>query len=542
MKQGDDWKDPSSCEKGDNCQFCHTRTEQQFHPEIYKSTKCHDMLQNGYCPRGPFCAFAHVHTEIRVLEDADLNNLPRGVQVLSPSNSSNANAQDTAMDQRMLSRSAPGAGRPQLPTDLHFSTTLTQEMSRTGTWNVNSPVSAAIPSPTPPLTGDSQQSGLFKSPVGENVDLFQLPTNTFPPCPSPISKPNWLSSSVGKCETPPRSSIIGQSDFQSKSVGGFGFTGSPFSWGAGGSAMGAHLLDRSSVDSSPKSANRLRTFNIGAKHFYPTDETVDSVVGNALDDFQDNVQSSIERSHSASFGKLWPEPIGTGRTDNSSLFTMSAPVNIPQDFDVHGLNRNQMPTPSPPGTHNHSLFGSSFDALGGRGSYAGSLPSIGRPPSSSGFSGKEVYTGSVSVNENNMVMELDRMQKKCKQWEVSWNQAKAACDAWKREATEANERAKIAQEADRKGMEENAKLQTELQKASEEIAALVTDVQSQGNATISPNKCVFLHRAQKSTILKQISVTDLKDLRGKLKNDLDSVDQVLWESYGIQCEEGWIKK
>jgi len=69
VKQGDDWKDPSCCEKGDGCQFCHTRTEQQFHPEIYKSTKCHDMSQSGYCPRGAFCAFAHVEQEIRVCDD-----------------------------------------------------------------------------------------------------------------------------------------------------------------------------------------------------------------------------------------------------------------------------------------------------------------------------------------------------------------------------------------------------------------------------------------------------------------------------------------
>lgn len=59
-KVGDDWQDPAKCEKGDNCCMCHTRTEQQFHPDIYKSTKCHDMQQTGYCPRGPFCAFAHV--------------------------------------------------------------------------------------------------------------------------------------------------------------------------------------------------------------------------------------------------------------------------------------------------------------------------------------------------------------------------------------------------------------------------------------------------------------------------------------------------
>ncbi|XP_009893634.1 PREDICTED: putative E3 ubiquitin-protein ligase UNKL, partial [Charadrius vociferus] len=60
VKHADEWGEPSRCESGDSCQYCHSRTEQQFHPEIYKSTKCNDMRQTGYCPRGPFCAFAHV--------------------------------------------------------------------------------------------------------------------------------------------------------------------------------------------------------------------------------------------------------------------------------------------------------------------------------------------------------------------------------------------------------------------------------------------------------------------------------------------------
>uniref|UniRef100_A0A8B9CUZ1 Unk like zinc finger n=1 Tax=Anser brachyrhynchus TaxID=132585 RepID=A0A8B9CUZ1_9AVES len=61
VKHADEWGEPSRCESGDSCQYCHSRTEQQFHPEIYKSTKCNDMRQTGYCPRGPFCAFAHNH-------------------------------------------------------------------------------------------------------------------------------------------------------------------------------------------------------------------------------------------------------------------------------------------------------------------------------------------------------------------------------------------------------------------------------------------------------------------------------------------------
>merc|ERR550532_1580768 len=46
-------------------------TEQQFHPEIYKSTKCNDIQNTSYCPRGAFCAFAHQEQE-------SLENGPEG--------------------------------------------------------------------------------------------------------------------------------------------------------------------------------------------------------------------------------------------------------------------------------------------------------------------------------------------------------------------------------------------------------------------------------------------------------------------------------
>ena len=35
VKHGDEWGDPVQCENGDNCGYCHTRTEQQFHPEVF---------------------------------------------------------------------------------------------------------------------------------------------------------------------------------------------------------------------------------------------------------------------------------------------------------------------------------------------------------------------------------------------------------------------------------------------------------------------------------------------------------------------------
>ena len=38
VKHSDEWGDPAACENGDSCGYCHTRTEQQFHPEVCVST------------------------------------------------------------------------------------------------------------------------------------------------------------------------------------------------------------------------------------------------------------------------------------------------------------------------------------------------------------------------------------------------------------------------------------------------------------------------------------------------------------------------
>ncbi|XP_076998382.1 putative E3 ubiquitin-protein ligase UNKL isoform X1 [Tamandua tetradactyla] len=85
VKHGDEWGEPSKCERGDGCQYCHSRTEQQFHPEIYKSTKCNDMRQTGYCPRGPFCAFAHIEKSFGVSGDWASRDLRPASSPVGPS-------------------------------------------------------------------------------------------------------------------------------------------------------------------------------------------------------------------------------------------------------------------------------------------------------------------------------------------------------------------------------------------------------------------------------------------------------------------------
>jgi len=76
VKSNDEWGDPSVCEHQDSCGYCHTRTEQQFHPEIYKSTRCKDMQQYLFCPRGPFCAFAHDDDEAQIVYDISDTQYP----------------------------------------------------------------------------------------------------------------------------------------------------------------------------------------------------------------------------------------------------------------------------------------------------------------------------------------------------------------------------------------------------------------------------------------------------------------------------------
>ncbi|XP_008579532.1 PREDICTED: putative E3 ubiquitin-protein ligase UNKL isoform X2 [Galeopterus variegatus] len=100
VKHGDEWGEPSRCSGGDGCQYCHSRTEQQFHPEIYKSTKCNDMRQTGYCPRGPFCAFAHVEKSLGMVNDWGCRDL----------NSTNSTAANSGQPGNAKRRDSPAEG------------------------------------------------------------------------------------------------------------------------------------------------------------------------------------------------------------------------------------------------------------------------------------------------------------------------------------------------------------------------------------------------------------------------------------------------
>lgn len=92
-KPHNEWGDAENCAAGDDCQYCHSRTEQQFHPEVYKSTTCNDMLEYGFCPRGFFCAFCHHDSERYAMRDKYVEGTLEGAirnGVTTPINLNNA--------------------------------------------------------------------------------------------------------------------------------------------------------------------------------------------------------------------------------------------------------------------------------------------------------------------------------------------------------------------------------------------------------------------------------------------------------------------
>ena len=51
VKPDEEWGELSACEAADNCGSSHTRTEQQFHPEVMPliSSSCIVALAVGFC-------------------------------------------------------------------------------------------------------------------------------------------------------------------------------------------------------------------------------------------------------------------------------------------------------------------------------------------------------------------------------------------------------------------------------------------------------------------------------------------------------------
>ncbi|KAK5855871.1 hypothetical protein PBY51_007509 [Eleginops maclovinus] len=372
VKHGDEWGEPSKCDSGDSCQYCHSRTEQQFHPEIYKSTKCNDMRQTGYCPRGPFCAFAHVER--------------------MPSTEETMSSLLTVMQSSSQSQ-------------------LSSQYSECPTSEWNSGGSA---------TSSNGQVGSMKNKGQMDQKMMDQEKQT----------QNSVFSAVNPLATSFTSSIT--------------------------SSLA------SSIGSDSSSPTTLSTMNAKATPFYPGSNTVESVIGSALDlNFCDINVASLDKE--------------LEEQDNSMGFARqrmlggSAPVNIPGSLArSSSFNSSSSLSTSPLSSLSQSLSQSLLAATISQHNHPSNMLSkqehglLGTPTSSSqnslGLNGGassiwDFVSGSFSPSPSpvfssltssgssadlaRLFRDLDEAKRKIKQWEEAWHQVKQACEACQKDALEA---------------------------------------------------------------------------------------------------------
>ncbi|XP_034394807.1 putative E3 ubiquitin-protein ligase UNKL isoform X2 [Cyclopterus lumpus] len=458
VKHGDEWGEPSKCDSGDGCPYCHSRTEQQFHPEIYKSTKCNDMRQTGYCPRGPFCAFAHVE------------RIPSTEETMSS-----------------LLTVIQSSSQAQLGS---------QQYSECAVSEWNSGGNSA--------TSSNGQVGSMKNKGQVDHKLTDQEKQT----------QNTVFSAVNPLASSFTSSIT--------------------------SSLA------SSVGSESSSPTTLSTMNAKATPFYPGSNTVESVIGSALDlNFSDINVASLEK-------ELEEQDDSVGLASQRVL-AGSAPVNIPGSLArSSSFNSSSSLSTSPLSSLSQSLSQSLLSATLSQQNHSSNMLAkqehglLGTPTSSSqnslGLNGGassiwDFVSGSFSPSPSpvfsslasatssadlaRLFRDLDEAKRKIKQWEEAWHQVKQACEACQKDAHEAKERAKTSeaerQLADQKWEETERKLK-----------ALQGDFDVLCRTPGTP-----LLRSYRE--LDKLPLSKLHSIQSQLRNDLDLIEGVIYQLQSKKC-------
>ncbi|XP_077482307.1 RING finger protein unkempt homolog isoform X2 [Stigmatopora argus] len=470
VKLSEEWGDPSKCECAEACQYCHTRTEQQFHPEIYKSTKCNDMQQCGSCPRGPFCAFAHVE---RAFASDESFSCPRSPPLRPPDP---ASAEEPAEE-----RSGRRRGPAQLAEPL------------------------SLPEPVYPWAGEGghgRAPGFEREDQANKQRSFSLEQRSrevnsapsskqdllaFMPVGSPLSLSSSIPSSLAA--TPP----------------------SPAPPGPAGTAVASGM-------------------NANALPFYPTSETVESVVESALDDLDLN---DFAASTSESASSLPRVALGLGE----SRLRSSAPVNIPGSFSTSAPFGS--PSPSPPiGARSSSFFSAHLSQSGQQespflGASHGSLGLNGMSgniwehfPSGQGSPGTPpaLMPSNPCAETSRLKQELEEAHRALKQWGHSWRHTAQSWAAVKADAEEARAQAgRAAAEAERsRQADELAQRQSAL------LEEALETLRSGDNPHRSLRQLQMLHRLPLESVLS---------LQAQLCSCLQTVDEAVYAKQQQQQQQ-----
>ncbi|XP_036945904.1 putative E3 ubiquitin-protein ligase UNKL isoform X3 [Acanthopagrus latus] len=390
VKHGDEWGEPSKCDSGDSCQYCHSRTEQQFHPEIYKSTKCNDMRQTGYCPRGPFCAFAHVE-RIPSTEET-MSSLLTVIQ--------------------SSSQSHLGSQYSECPVS---------------EWNSGGNSTNA--------TSSNGQVGSIKNKGQVDQKLMDQEKQTHN---TVFSAVNPLASSFTSSITSSLASSIGSESSSPTTLSTMNAKATPFYPGSNTveSVIGMFRFPTGS-------ALDLNFSDINVASLDKELEEQDNSVGLASQRVLGgsapvNIPGSLARSSSFnSSSSLSTSPLSS-LSQSLSQSLLSAAVsqqNQPSNMlakQEHGL----LGTPT-------SSSQNSLGLNGGASSIWDFVSGSFSPSPSPVFSSLTSTTSSADLAR--LFRELDEAKKKIKQWEEAWHQVKQACEACQKDAHEAKEQAKTAE-------------------------------------------------------------------------------------------------
>ncbi|XP_058851745.1 putative E3 ubiquitin-protein ligase UNKL isoform X2 [Acipenser ruthenus] len=507
VKHGDEWGEPSKCDSGDHCQYCHSRTEQQFHPEIYKSTKCNDMRQTGYCPRGPFCAFAHVE-RIPSTEET-MSSLLTVMQSGSQSKTGSQHYTDGTVNDYVNSTTNNGqtgnvscSSSPTVTSSSGSNSSLSPigPMSRPKCFTNGSLCSESTTSNvSSPTSNYPKAPGFEREDQAKNMKSHPLDSN---PKLNDQEKQNLIS--VFSVANPLASSIT--------------------------SSITSSLA--SSIGSDNSSPTALSTMNAKATPFYPGSNTVESVIGSALDlNFSDINVAFLDK-------ELEEQENGDLGLRNQRLLGGSAPVNIPGSFARSSLHCSSSLSASPlsslsqslsqsllssamaphqqqpqPAKSEHGLLGtsagSSQNSLGLNGG-TGSIWDFG----SGSFSPtpSPAAPGTSTADLARLQKELDEAKRKMKQWEDSWQQVKQACNAWQTEAQEAKDQAKSAEAERLLAFQKKDDAKRKLKKLQEDFDAMCR----------SPSMPLLRSYGD----IDKVPLPKLQSIQRQLRADLDLIDGV----------------
>ncbi|XP_046361824.2 putative E3 ubiquitin-protein ligase UNKL isoform X3 [Haliotis rufescens] len=507
VKHGDEWGDPALCESGDGCAYCHTRTEQQFHPEIYKSTKCNDMVQTGYCPRGPFCAFAHVENEMttdRDMTPASDNSLAAFLSNVlpdTPPSNSNKNGDNNTAEENSF----------KIETIIH------QEQ------NGKSSFQGKLPNPI----GKERANSISSNHTKLRLQLQAIENDT--------------SLDIGEKEKRKQNLILIHNLNTNTTIHGGNMGGSGVPHSAFANVM-SHLQSRTLATGS--------TMSPLAPAFYPPGDTVESVIGKALDDISlddfdiNNLDKELDRDNDTNSVS---SSLSAGLSASSLLGTTSGPIGIPpstiqQRGSVGSLSQSP---PSPFGSFPHSMMPlqvQKHDHSTEQGRQQSSSPFLNysntvklssasysdvnsMSPRSTGPQSPMLSSSSLTCTQNSEIQrlreELIVTKAKLADWEGVYTQAKCACDAWKKEAEESMKKAKGADEDKIQAVKQRDESLTQVQRLKQELESL--------------NGGPYLRTLHRITDLENLSLPALRHIRQTLHVDLERVDEIIYQQTSTKC-------